>query len=915
MEKKKIIGLLGINLFFLGGFVNRVEAAELVPKEEVNQINQLQQKYNEIYNNFPSNDIFSKNPVLSNGIYELGVFNTNHVESNTKMINFYRELAGVKPLEYTTEAADFAQHGAIGMAAVNKQGHDIGTTMTKPVGMSDEFWATASLSAEESSIHSSKDEHSFQYFLNSFIVDYGSGNLRTGHRKNILGLTASDYGWGLAQGTDGKYYTTLNTSTIDISKFREYETDFITQWPSKGVFPYELYNIGNVYNTDYHRDSTDPKESKLYEKNMRWSVFLHQSHFVSADKIKVTLIDNETGIATEMKNDDNGGELTVSDYTSPTGKGITLGGFDVIAFRPNNDYEVNKNTLYTVKISGIEKSDGTTMDYEYNTRFVGMYDEYEANVPVEAIQLTPTEINLGVGETQKLVAVVSPVNASNKAVTWSSSNPAVAAVNTDGIVTAKSTGTSVITATTVDGKKTASSIVKVTEAVTGTYGTVPWTWNEETQTLTFGGGEFPDVNFQNNIRAVIETNHLNGKKIKHLKFTKPVTANENSSYLFYALTELENIEGIANLDTSNVTNMESMFGATYALKKLDLNSWNTSKVTTMNRMFASSKMTELKANSLDTSNVTNMYAMFNLSSEITRLDINNWDTSKVTDMRQMFNGTTNLCTVDISNWDTGNVTSFNMLFNRSGITSLDLNNWDTSKVTNMNSAFDTARNLKVLHVENWDVSNVTTMRYTFARMDQLTSLNLNKWNTGKVVDMYSMFRTTAKLSNLEIDNWDTSNVKIMDGMFASAKGISSLDLNKWNTVSLVDARSMFSQSNIQQVKFSNWDTRNLEMTAGMFSYTLKIEKLDFSGWDTSKLTIDSGMFTSSNLHTLVLGKKSIFSENINLYEVSTNNGFYTSRWIGPNGTENPTVIHESSKALVNNYDGSQPGTYTREKVQ
>ena len=64
------------------------------------------------------------------------------------------------------------------------------------------------------------------------------------------------------------------------------------------------------------------------------------------------------------------------------------------------------------------------------------------------------------GATETLIATVSPANATNKSVTWSSSNTSVATVSSNGLVTAVSPGTTTITVRTEDGKKTA--ICKVT---------------------------------------------------------------------------------------------------------------------------------------------------------------------------------------------------------------------------------------------------------------------------------------------------------------------------------------------------------------------------------------------------------------------------------------------------------------------
>lgn len=60
-------------------------------------------------------------------------------------------------------------------------------------------------------------------------------------------------------------------------------------------------------------------------------------------------------------------------------------------------------------------------------------------------------VNLKIGETLSLTAKVLPENVSTKTVAWSSNNPDVASVNDEGLVTALTTGTAIISATTTDG--------------------------------------------------------------------------------------------------------------------------------------------------------------------------------------------------------------------------------------------------------------------------------------------------------------------------------------------------------------------------------------------------------------------------------------------------------------------------------
>ena len=80
---------------------------------------------------------------------------------------------------------------------------------------------------------------------------------------------------------------------------------------------------------------------------------------------------------------------------------------------------------------------------------------------IQNVVINPTSLALRAkAASAQLKATISPANATNKAVTWKSSNPSVATVDQNGKVTAVSNGTANITVTTQDGNKTA--ICKVT---------------------------------------------------------------------------------------------------------------------------------------------------------------------------------------------------------------------------------------------------------------------------------------------------------------------------------------------------------------------------------------------------------------------------------------------------------------------
>jgi len=101
-------------------------------------------------------------------------------------------------------------------------------------------------------------------------------------------------------------------------------------------------------------------------------------------------------------------------------------------------------------------------------------------VSVTGVLLNESTLSLSKTETKTLIAIILPENASNKTVTWTSNNAAVASVNATGLVTALAHGVATITATTQDGSKAASCIVTVTIPVASI------SLNKTSLTLTVG---------------------------------------------------------------------------------------------------------------------------------------------------------------------------------------------------------------------------------------------------------------------------------------------------------------------------------------------------------------------------------------------------------------------------------------------
>ena len=94
----------------------------------------------------------------------------------------------------------------------------------------------------------------------------------------------------------------------------------------------------------------------------------------------------------------------------------------------------------------------------------------DTEIKVTGVTLNKTALTLNIGANETLSATVAPADATNKKVTWKSSDAAVATVDANGKVTGVKAGEAIITVTTEDGAKTATCKITVSDtsvAVTG----------------------------------------------------------------------------------------------------------------------------------------------------------------------------------------------------------------------------------------------------------------------------------------------------------------------------------------------------------------------------------------------------------------------------------------------------------------
>ena len=373
-----------------------------------------------------------------------------------------------------------------------------------------------------------------------------------------------------------------------------------------------------------------------------------------------------------------------------------------------------------------------------------------------------------------------------------------------------------------------------------------------------------------------------------------VTANVNSWYLFANIgynvandTEVK-IEGLENLDTSNVTSMvcmfdscrgltsldvskfdtrnvtdmSSIFSGCSGLTSLDVSKFNTSKVTNMSGVFSScSGLTSLDVSKFDTSEVTNMGSMFSSCSGLTSLEVSKFDTSNVTNMSYMFSDCSKLTSINVSKFDTSKVINMYGMFSNCGeLKSLDLSKFNTSNVTTMGAMFNACRSLTSLDISKFDTSKVTNMRYMFWQCTRLEELDLSSFNTGRVTNMEDMFHGCQTISYIEISNFDTSNVTNMSWMFGECGALKSINLSNFDTSSVTDMSFMFADCyELESIDISSFKTTKVKNLDEIFRDCKKLTNIDITSFDTSNVT---------NMYSMFNGCSGLISLNLQNFDMT-----------------------------------------------
>ncbi|GIC69990.1 BspA family leucine-rich repeat surface protein [Fructobacillus tropaeoli] len=410
----------------------------------------------------------------------------------------------------------------------------------------------------------------------------------------------------------------------------------------------------------------------------------------------------------------------------------------------------------------------------------------------------------------------------------------------------------------------------------GTWGTVPWTFNQTSGVVTLGSGT---VSAQNQILEKVVPNAL--QSVKQIQVTGDVQIVGDATGLFNMLTALTSFTIMpgGHLDTSQTTNMSNMFALDFALPSIDLSTWDMSHTQNIEGMFSNDKVLTnvIGLETRDLSAVTNAGDVF-LSTPLANQGTLSWNSWQwLTGNHPVLGLARNAdvhwgtakahydcqtLTLTVGSADDGS----EGVISSSSLTSIgQLNQEQIAKIVFTKpvkvaapgtAAFAGFPGLTAIQGLNLvDTSQVTDFSDFFAGNPALTSLDLSNLDTHNAVQMYDMFNADKSLTTLDVSHFDTSKVTDMWAMFANLYRLQSITgINNLNVSKVTNMHNMFyNDMLLQSLDLSSWNAK-LQLapgakkdlndgTGGMFANTVSLKSLNIRNLDNTADSAQENMFT------------------------------------------------------------------------
>ncbi|BDR56025.1 hypothetical protein [Xylocopilactobacillus apis] len=333
---------------------------------ELSRINEIKAKYSDLASRDyvrGNYNIYSVPPTFSYP-YNAGFIKQDYIDDTTNWINYYRFLLNLPPATNAAKtnedgtANTYAQLGAYLLAASNadpgKYQHNL-TNAVRPSYIPTPVWNQGKPYTNFAVLYFNTNlaEETAYFSISSLIADnydYLTPEA-TGHRADLLSSRLSNFGVGVAYGTNGTKYEVIhfdNTLNDIMSKpSRE-----IVNYPAEGVFPIEELTQSN---TEQH---------PIY-----WSIYFSNDYLIPKTGLSVTVkndTDETSGNATNVKNVQ--ADNVAGHYAS------------ALTYIPPKNVKLQSGNQYTVSLKGLDPQKYKGGEYSYTFK---LFNEVGAQIPIK----------------------------------------------------------------------------------------------------------------------------------------------------------------------------------------------------------------------------------------------------------------------------------------------------------------------------------------------------------------------------------------------------------------------------------------------------------------------------------------------------------------------------------------------------
>lgn len=392
--KLTTVAVLATSLFFpltypVSAAVHHVQ--EQISSRTEQEIMKKWQQY--LPQHFNTEQIFDTVPQYT-APHRAGKLKDSVLQDALNATNFARYLAGLPDdvtLDYSI--AEQQQAGAVLMSELGYLNH----TPDKPAGMADEFYQLGYNAASSSNLSAGRDSLYETVFFGYMSDSSGSNPYSVGHRRWIINPPMKKTMFGLAykESSTYRYYSTMHAFNRDRS-IEEVQYEYLA-WPSAGLFPTDVLGVDDPWSV-----SLNPT---IYDRNKTDEIYVTMSRESDKKSWKLDAGDKEM----------SGDFLSIS----TAGYGINF----AVIFHPEEIGRYVADDTYHVTIHNLYTAAGEKTSLTYDTTLFNLQASYKNN-----------ELRYALVD-QKLKFPVS-----GNATRYLSSDPDIASVDQNGVVTAHKAG-------------------------------------------------------------------------------------------------------------------------------------------------------------------------------------------------------------------------------------------------------------------------------------------------------------------------------------------------------------------------------------------------------------------------------------------------------------------------------------------